>query len=138
MFQNPNDETLKKILESARTIAMVGLSDNPSRDSHHVAEYLQHHGYRVIPVNPAVDEVLGEKAVATLNDLDQPVDLIDVFRRSDAVKEIVQSSLDISAPVIWTQLGVADEDAASLATEHGKTMIMDKCIKIEHARLIGR
>jgi uncharacterized protein len=138
MFQNPNDETLKKILESTRTIAMVGLSDNPSRDSYHVAQYLQQHGYRVIPVNPAVDEVLGEKAVATLSDLDEPVDLIDVFRRSDAVKEIVQSSLDISAPVIWTQLGVADEKAANLATEHGKAMIMDKCIKIEHARLIGR
>ncbi|WAH35568.1 CoA-binding protein [Alicyclobacillus dauci] len=136
MFQNPNDETIAKILEDAKTIAVVGLSDKPERDSYRVAEYLQRHGYRIIPVNPSIDTVLGQKSVPSLRDLDDPVDIIDVFRRSDALPAVVDESLTLSAPVIWAQLGIINEDAAQTATENGKTMIMDRCIKIEHSRLL--
>lgn len=136
MFHNPSDETIVDILQRAKTIAIVGLSDNPSRDSYHVAKYLQQHGYRIIPVNPKVDTVLGEAAVPSLDQLEEAVDIIDVFRRSDALPELVASALPLATEVIWGQLGVSHEAAAQTAMDAGKTMIMDRCIKIEHARLL--
>ncbi|EPZ41639.1 MULTISPECIES: CoA-binding protein [Alicyclobacillus] len=137
MFQNPDDNTLARILKSAKTIAIVGLSDRSNRPSYQVAHYLKQQGYNIIPVNPNATEVLGVPAVASLSNLPQPVDIIDVFRNSDALPDVVEESLTVSAPVIWAQLGVYNEAAAELAQKHNKTLIMDLCIKIEHARLIG-
>lgn len=136
MFNNPSDETIAKILTHARTIAVVGLSDNLTRASYQVTKYLQTNGYQIIPVNPHADEILGEKAIPSLQDVDDPVDIINVFRRSEALPEIIEASLTLSAPVIWAQLGIYNEAAAVIGLEHGKTVIMDRCIKIEHARLI--
>ncbi|GMA61882.1 CoA-binding protein [Alicyclobacillus fastidiosus] len=136
MFENPTDEVIEKILSSASTIAVVGLSDQPNRPSYGVAHYLQQHGYKIIPVNPNAKEVLGVRSVPSLSALDDAVDIIDVFRNSAALEGVVQESLGLSAPVIWAQLGVHDEAAAQLAQSHGKTIIMDKCIKVEHARLV--
>ncbi|MCL6517516.1 CoA-binding protein [Alicyclobacillus sp.] len=133
VFQNPGPEQMRRILKEARTIAVVGLSDNPARDSYQVAQHLQRHGYRIIPVNPNVDVVLGEKAVAKLTDIREPVDIVDVFRRSEALKGVVEEALQMDAPVIWAQEGVYDEEAAALAEAHGRTMVMDRCIAVMHS-----
>ncbi|MFB5191641.1 CoA-binding protein [Alicyclobacillus fastidiosus] len=138
MFENPSDEVIEKILSSAKTIAVVGLSDQPNRPSYGVAHYLQQQGYKIIPVNPNAEEVLGVPAVPSLSALDEVVDIIDVFRNSAALEGVVRESLGLSAPTIWAQLGVHDETAAQLALAHGKTIIMDKCLKVEHARLVRR
>lgn len=137
-FGNPKDETIRKVLDEAKTIAIVGLSGNPERASYEVGHYLKKQGYRVIPINPNVDEVFGEPAIASLEVLTEPVDIIDVFRRSDALATVVQTALSLSAPVIWAQLGVFDERAAEIAEQGGKTIIMDRCIKIDHHRLITK
>jgi predicted CoA-binding protein len=136
LFSNPSDETIAKILTHARTIAIVGLSDDPTRASYQVAKYLQTNGYQIIPVNPHADEILGETAIPSLQDVDDAVDIINVFRRSEALPEIIEASLALSAPVIWAQLGIYNEEAAAIGLQHGKTIIMDRCIKIEHARLV--
>lgn len=136
MFENPTDETLRHVLSTAKTIAIVGLSDKPHRDSYEVASYLQRAGYRIIPVNPAIKEVLGEPSVTSLDDLATDVDIINVFRRSDALLDLVHDASKLSAPVIWAQLGVEDETAAQEAQSAGKTVVMDRCIKIEHHRLM--
>ncbi|WP_419670165.1 CoA-binding protein [Alicyclobacillus macrosporangiidus] len=124
---------MARILKEAKTIAVVGLSDNPARDSYAVAQQMQRRGYRIIPVNPNVTEVLGEKAVAKLPDIREPVDIVNVFRRSDALKAVVEEAIEIDAPVIWAQEGVYDEEAAALAQAHGKTIIMDRCIAVMHS-----
>ena len=124
------------ILRSAHTVAVVGLSDKPDRDSYHVAAYLQRHGYRIIPVNPAVKEVLGEKAYARLEDVPDAIDVVDVFRRPEAVPEVAASAVAVKAKALWLQEGVVHAEAADKARAAGLRVVMDRCILKEHARLV--
>jgi len=130
-------ETLRRILKENHTIAMVGLSAQWFRPSFFAAKYLQEHGYRVIPVNPAYHEVLGEKCHPSLLDIPEPVDVVDVFRKPEGVPPIVEDAIRIGAKVVWMQLGVIHEGAARRAREAGLEVVMDRCMKIEHARLFG-
>jgi predicted CoA-binding protein len=123
------------ILGAARTIAVVGLSGRRYRPSHGVAEYLQRVGYRIIPVNPNIIEVLGEKSYASLDAVPEPVDIVDIFRRSEHVPEIVEAAIRKGAKTIWMQEGVVHEDAARRAESAGLAVIMDRCILKEHRRL---
>lgn len=123
-----------KILASAKTIAVVGLSPDPRRPSHGVARYLQRVGYRIIPVNPNIDEVLGERAYPSLRQIQQPVDVVDVFRRSEFVGPIVDDAIAIKASAVWLQDGVVDEDAAARARASGLDVIMDDCMMRRHAQ----
>ncbi|HEY1011202.1 MAG TPA: CoA-binding protein [Herpetosiphonaceae bacterium] len=126
---------LKELLAGAKTVAVVGLSDKPDRDSYRVAEYLQRAGYAIIPVNPVVDEVLGVKAVGSLREIEGPIDIVDIFRRSDQVGPIVEEAIEVGAKAVWMQLGVVNEEAAARAREAGLPVVMDRCIKIEHSLL---
>jgi predicted CoA-binding protein len=128
------DDPVQKLLESSRTIAVVGLSDNGSRASYGVAQYMQSAGYRIIPVNPNVKVVLGEKAVARLEDIKEPVDIVDVFRRSVHVASVVDSAIRIKAKAVWMQEGVEHAEAAERARQAGLFVIMNSCILKEHAR----
>ncbi|MEP7282255.1 MAG: CoA-binding protein [Rubrivivax sp.] len=130
---------LRRILRSCRTVAVVGLSAEWHRPSHFVAKYLQQHGYRVIPVNPryAGGEVLGERVHASLEAIGEPVDLVNVFRRTEDVLPIAQGAVAIGARCLWQQIGVVNEKAAVLAQAAGLDSVMDRCVKIEHARLFG-
>ena len=127
-------DVAEKILASARTIAVVGLSPYPRRPSHGVARYLQRVGYRIIPVNPNVDEVLGERAYASLREIGQPVDVVEVFRRSEFVGPIVDDAIAIKASAVWLQDGVVDEDAAARARASGLDVVMDDCMMRRHAQ----
>ena len=129
--------TLRRILRSGRTIAVVGLSAEWHRPSYFAAKYLQEHGYRIIPVSPRYQEILGERCHATLATIDVPVDIVDVFRRSEDVMPIAEQAIAIGARCLWQQIGVKNEAAASLAAEAGLDAVMDRCVKIEHARLFG-
>lgn len=133
----PSDRAIRQILETAKTIAIVGLSDKPDRDSYKVAKYLQVHGYRIIPVNPTVDSVLGEKSYASVTDIPEPVDVVDVFRKPEAVMPVVQEAVDAGAATLWLQLGVVNQEAAERAEAAGLQVVMDRCMKIEHGRLLG-
>jgi predicted CoA-binding protein len=126
---------IPELLGSAKTIAVVGLSSNPWRASHGVAEYMQSKGYRIIPVNPNEKEVLGERAVASLDDIAEPVDIVNVFRRSEFVPEIVAAAIRNGTRCVWMQMGVSDEQAAKEAEKRGILVVMDRCIMREHARL---
>ena len=125
----------EKILRSAHTIAVVGLSANPQRPSHGVARYLQRAGYRIIPVNPNVAEVLGERAYATLSELPGPVDVVEVFRRSEFAGAIVDDAIAVGAGAVWLQDGVVDEAAAARARAAGLDVVMDDCMMRRHAAL---
>jgi len=134
----PHDiATLRRILRSAHTIAVVGLSSEWHRPSFFAAKYLQQHGYRVIPVNPRYEKVLGERCYASLADIPDPVDLVDVFRRSEDVLPIAQQAITIGARCLWQQIGVMNLEADRLAREAGLDSVMNRCVKIEHARLFG-
>ncbi|WP_041100962.1 CoA-binding protein [Bacillus badius] len=133
MIINPTREEMGKLLKKAKTIAVVGLSDNPERTSYMVSEAMQRAGYKIIPVNPAIDEVLGEQAVASLKEIQEPVDIVNVFRRSEFLPEIAKEFAEIDSEIFWAQLGVANEEAYQFLKEKGKTVIMDRCIKVEHA-----
>jgi uncharacterized protein len=130
---------LRRILKTSHTIAMVGLSDQWFRPSHFVAKYLQQHGYRVLPVNPrlAGSKLLGETVAASLLELTQPVDMVDVFRRTEDVLPIAQAAVKIGAKVLWQQIGVVNREADALARAAGMDSVMDRCVKIEHGRLFG-
>ena len=128
--------TLKTLLEEAQTIAVVGLSDKPERASYGVAQYLQKAGYRIIPVNPMIDQVLGEKAYPSLRDIPEKVDIVDIFRRSEDVMPIVEDAIAIGAPTVWMQLGVINPEAAAKAEAAGLNVVMDRCLKIDHAQLL--
>ena len=130
-----NDSELKQLLQDTRTIAVVGLSEKPDRPSHHVAAYLQSVGFRIIPVNPGVLQILGERSYPTLHDIPEPVDMVDVFRRSDAVPAIAQDAIAIGAKSLWLQEGVIHEEAAAMAQAAGLKVVMDRCILKEHERV---
>jgi len=127
-------DPIHSLLEKTRTIAVVGLSANRSRASFGVAQYLQSAGYRIIPVNPNVKEVLGEKAVSRLDDIREPVDIVNIFRRSDQAGAMVDGAIRIGAKAVWMQEGVRDEAAATRARQAGLLVMMDSCILKEHAR----
>ena len=129
--------TLRRILRDCRTIAVVGLSAQWHRPSVFAAKYLQQHGYRIVPVNPRCTELLGERCYASLADIPHPVDMVDVFRRSEDVLPIARDAVAIGARCLWQQIGVANLDADRLAREAGLASVMDRCVKIEHARLFG-
>jgi predicted CoA-binding protein len=134
---NEVDETIRRVLAGTHTIALVGASPRPERDSHRVMHFLQQHGYRVIPVNPACagQEILGERVRASLREIDEPVDLVDVFRRSEVAGETVDEAIAIRARAVWLQLGVIDEAAAQRARQAGLDVVMDRCPAIEIPRL---
>lgn len=131
--------TLRRILKTCRTVAVVGLSAEWHRPSFFVGKYLQEHGYRVIPVNPryAGGEILGEKVHASLDDITGPVDLVDVFRRSEDVPPIAAQAIRMGAKCLWQQIGVASAEADAAARAAGLDSVMNRCTKIEHARLFG-
>ncbi len=129
--------TLRRILRETRTIAVVGLSAEWHRPSFFVAKYLQQHGYRILPVNPRYAEVLGERCYASLAEIDVPVDMVDVFRRTDDVLSVAEQAIAIGARCLWQQIGVVNHRAADLARAAGLATVMDRCVKIEHARLFG-
>jgi predicted CoA-binding protein len=132
---NPPPEEVRATLEKHRTIAVVGLSPKPERDSHKVARYLKEHGYRIVPVNPGQKEILGAKSYPHLKAIPFPVDIVDIFRRPEAVPSIVDDAIDIGAKVVWMQLGIAHNRAADKARRAGLEVIMNKCIKIEHMNM---
>lgn len=134
---NPSDREIRQLLETVKTIAVVGLSDKPDRESYSVAQYLQAHGYRIIPVNPTVDQVLGEKSYASVTDIPEQVDMVDVFRKPEAVMAVVQEAIDAGAGMVWMQLGVVNQEAAAKAEAAGLQVVMDRCMKVEHSRLLG-
>ena len=135
-YQDPL--AIQRVLLDARTIAIVGLSGNPLRASNFVGFYLQRHGYRVIPVNPREPEILGERSFASLRDVPVPVDIVDVFRAPAAVPAIAHDAVAIGAKCLWCQFTVISDEAARIAEEGGVTVVMDRCLKVEHARYAGR
>ena len=132
-IKNPGREEIGQILKAAKRIAVVGLSDNPQRTSYMVSKAMQSAGYEIIPVNPTVDEVLGVKAVKTLKEIKGHVDIVTVFRRSEHLMEVAKEFAEIDADVFWAQLGLEHEEAYNFLTDKGYTVIMDRCIKVEHA-----
>ncbi|CAN5752062.1 CoA-binding protein [soil metagenome] len=132
---NPSDEQLRTLLTDAKTIAMVGASSNPEKPSYRIFQQLQKAGYRVIPVNPRETEVHGVPAVASLADVSEPIDIVDVFRKSEDTAAIADEAVRAKAKVLWLQLGVTNDDAAARATAGGLTVIMDKCIGAAHHAL---
>ena len=135
-YQDPM--TIQRLLHSARTIAVVGLSGNELRASNFVGYYLKRHGYRVIPVNPRETEILGEPCYASLRDIPAPVDVVNVFRVPDALPGIARDAGAIHAGALWCQFGVINSEGAQIAEDGGVTVIMDRCLKVEHARYVGR
>jgi len=139
-----SQEQIREILQNYRTIAVVGLSQDPHKDSHRVAAYLKTHGYRIIPVNPSAQEVLGEKSYPTLLDIPEEIqktiEVVDVFRRSEDVPPIVEQAISLKKKlghpfVVWMQLGIANEEAAQAARRAGLVVVMDRCLMVEHRRL---
>src|SRR5271154_6761102 len=131
----PSDAVVAELFRTARTIAVVGLSSNRFRASYGVSQYMQSAGYRIIPVNPNEREALGEKAYARLEDVPEKVDIVDIFRRSEFVPEVVESAIRIGARAVWMQEGVVNEEAAERARKAGLLVMMDSCILQEHRRL---
>ncbi len=134
-WENPSNEDIATLLQNSKTIAVVGLSNNPERTSYQISKAMQSVGYKIIPVNPMVDEVLGEKAFASLTDVEEPIDIINVFRRSEFLLEIANDALQTNSKIFWAQQGVINEAAHKLLKENDFTVIMDVCIKVAHAIL---
>ncbi|HYL60898.1 MAG TPA: CoA-binding protein, partial [Candidatus Acidoferrales bacterium] len=139
-FTNPVDSEIRAILSRPTTVAVVGCSDNPARDSLRIAKLLRHRGFRVIPVNPqlahgALMGDLGERCYPSVASIPEPVEIVDVFRRSEFVPEVVDDAIEKGARVLWCQLGVVHDEAARRAQQAGMTVIMDRCPAIEYARL---
>ena len=135
-YQDPL--TIQRVLHTAKTVAVVGLSGNELRASSFVAFYLKRHGYRVIPVNPREKEIFGETSYKTLRDVPVPVDVVNVFRAPDAVPAIAREAVAIGAKNLWCQFAVISEEGAQIAEAGGLSVVMDRCIKVEHARYVGR
>jgi predicted CoA-binding protein len=135
-YQDPL--TIQRVIHSAKTIAVVGLSSNHLRASYFVGFYLRRHGYRVIPVNPRESEILGEKSFKSLTDVPVPIDIVNVFRAPDALPGIAKEAVAIGAKSLWCQFTVINEEGARIAEAGGLAVIMDRCLKVEHARYVGR
>lgn len=135
MHKNPSDEDLKRLMINARTIAVVGASSNPDKASYGIMERLQRVGYHVIPVNPRETEVLGERSYASLSEIPEPVDIVDVFRRAEDTPAIADDAVKIGARTLWLQSGIVSEDAAARAKAGGLTVVMDACLGTLHAVL---
>jgi predicted CoA-binding protein len=129
--------TIARILKNYRSVALVGLSRDPSKYSHRVASYLQTKGFRVIPVNPSAEEILGEQVYKDLTEIKETVEAVDIFRPSDTVEPIVDQAIEIGAKAVWMQLGIVNETAAEKAAKAGLDVVMDRCMMIEHKRLLG-
>ena len=136
MFRNPANEEIRDLLARARTVAVVGLSPRPERPSHRIARRLQSWGYRVVPVRPAVSEVLGEKAYPRLADVPHRIDLVDVFRAAEQLGPIVEQCVALGLRAIWIQEGIVNEPAAERARAAGMLVVMDRCISVEYRRLM--
>lgn len=140
--QRPDDGALRELLQNTRTIAVVGLSNKPQRDSHLVAAYMQRAGYRIIPVNPieakkqAQNKILGQICYPDLGAIPEPVDMVDVFRRSEFVPQVAEQAMAVGAKSLWLQLGVRHDGAAAKARQAGLVVVQDLCLKVEHARLL--
>jgi predicted CoA-binding protein len=133
-IQYPSNEEIKQLLQESKRIAVVGLSANPERTSYMVSEAMQHAGFEIIPVNPTVDEVLGVKAVSSLKDIDGEIDIVNVFRRSEYLPEVAQETIEVSAKSFWAQLGLENEEAYEMLRANGIKTVMNRCIKVEHAK----
>ena len=138
MFQNPSSAQIKELLERAKTIAVVGISDDPSRPSNQVSEYIQSQGYEIIPVNPKLSSVLGRKAYTSLEEIEEPVDIVNIFRRSEGIPEVVDHVLEMKhkPQAVWIQLGIVNDEQCRRIEEAGIMAIQDACIKIEHYQLL--
>jgi len=128
-------QVITAILKNYRVVAVVGLSADPTRPSYRVAEYLQQHGYRIIPVNPGCQEILGEKCYPTLKDIPFSVEVVDIFRKVGAIPAIVEEAIQVGAKAVWMQLDLVEPESAKKAREAGLQVVMDHCLKVEHARL---
>ncbi|PSA98456.1 CoA-binding protein [Bacillus halotolerans] len=132
-MQNPSKAEIKEILDESKRIAVVGLSDRPDRTSYMVSKAMQDAGYEIIPVNPTIEEALGVKAVSSLKEIDGPIDIVNVFRRSEQLPDVAKEFLETDAPVFWAQQGLVNEEAYQMLKDDGRTVIMDLCIKVAHA-----
>lgn len=132
-----DDQMMKDILTSARTIASVGLSANQEKESYWIVSYLKEQGYRIIPVNPTASEILGEKAYPDLESVPEPIDVVQVFRRAEDVPPVVDAAIKVGAKVVWMQEGIVNEEAAQKAREAGLQVVMNACMRMTHRRLIG-
>ena len=128
---------LRRILAQSRTLAVVGLSANWYRPSYFAAKYMQDHGYRIIPVNPSYTEVLGEKCYPTIAAIPGPIDVVDCFRKAEEIPALARAAVAKGAKVLWMQLGIRNDEAARIARDAGLDVVMDRCVKIEHARILG-
>jgi uncharacterized protein len=137
MFITTNDTTLRNLLTNAHVIAVVGHSDRPYRTSYQIAAYLRRVGYKVYPVNPEISNVDGEPCYASLADVPEPIDIVNVFRRSEFLADVVEQAASVKAKAVWAQLGVQSEAAATAAEAAHLPLVMDACIKVEHHRLLG-
>ena len=133
---NPTEEQIRELLTRARRVAVVGLSPKPERDSHRVARYLQARGYEIVPVYPREEHILGQQVYRSVRDIPGGVDLVDVFRRSEDLPDVVEDALVAGAPALWFQIDCVNEEAAARATAAGATVVMDRCIMVDHARLM--
>ena len=139
MHENPSAEEIRGLLQASRTVAVVGLSDRQYRTSHSVAQALQGFGLEIFPVNPNLSEpVLGEDPYATVEEIGRPVDIVDVFRRSEKVMPVAKDAVAAGAKALWMQSGVINDAAAAFAKKHGLLVVMDRCIKVDYATLVGR
>jgi predicted CoA-binding protein len=136
VFNNPDPAVIKALLQRARSIAVVGLSPQPRRPSYSVARHMQQFGYRVVPVRPMVEEVLGEKAYASLTELPFPVDMVNVFRAAEHMPQLVEECIQIACPAIWIQQGIVNEEAAQRARQAGLIVVMDRCIYRDYLELM--
>ncbi len=132
------DEEVVAILEKDLTVAVVGVSHKPERDSHKVAKYLKQHGFKMIPVNPKYQEVLGEPCYPDLKSVPEHIDVVDIFRNMEAIPGVVDEAIEVRADTVWMQLGLAHNESAEKACKEGLKVVMDKCIKIEHQRLMNK
>lgn len=132
-----NDQMMKDILVSAKTIASVGVSSNPGKESYWIVKYLQDQGYRVIPVNPTTGEILGETSYPDLESVPDKIDVVQVFRKPEDVPPVVESAIKVGAKTVWMQEGIVNEEAAQKAREAGLQVVMDACMRVTHRRLIG-
>ena len=131
-FQNPPDETIKSILATPQTVAVVGCSPNPERDSHRIAKLLQDRGHRVIPVNPGHRSILGENCYASLRDIPEAVDMVDIFRRSEHIPPLLEQLLEIRPPLVWMQQGIRHDEVARSLESAGIAVVMDRCLAVDH------